>query len=74
MSDQVRIAYMGAFLGKEQAEDYRAEFYDGFEDDIASDNLVVIQDDIVFINSHWVVRIMAQNPQLELDLEEEKND
>lgn len=66
---EVRITHMGAFLGREEAEVYRDEFFESFGNDVDEGLLVVIQDDLVFINSHWVVRIMAQNAQLELPLE-----
>lgn len=66
---QVRIAYMGAFLSHAEAEAFREEFNVGFEQDILDGNLVLIQDDITFINNHHVVRVMAQNAQEELELE-----
>lgn len=67
--NEVRICYMGAFLGKDEAEVYREEFFENFQADLDNGDIVVIQDDLVEINSHWVVRIMAQNAQMELDLE-----
>lgn len=66
---QVRLCFMGAFLSRDEAEIFREEFENGFGQDIKDGNLVVIQDDIVLINNHWVVRVMAQNSQHELDLE-----
>lgn len=69
MTDNTRIAYMGAFLGRTEAEAYREEFFEGFGKDVDDGHLVVIQDDLVQINNHFVVRIMAENAQGELELE-----
>lgn len=66
---QIRIVYMGAFLGRDEAEVYREEFFTEFGNDIEAGLVVMVQDDLVFINNHWVVRIMAQNAQLEMELE-----
>lgn len=66
---EVRVVYMGAFLGRDEAEVYREEFFTEFENDLKDGLLAVIQDDLVQINNHWVVRIMAQQAQLEMDLE-----
>ena len=66
---EVRIAFCGAWLSREDAEGYRDEFYEEFGQDIKDGNLVVIQDEIVLINAHHVVRILAQNAQLEMRLE-----
>ena len=64
-----RIAWMGAFLGREEAEDYREEFFDTFGLDVKDGLLVILQDDLVQINNHYVVRIMAESAQQELPLE-----
>lgn len=66
---EVRLCYMGAFLGRDEAEAYREEFFTEFENDLKDGLLVVIQDDLVQINAHWVVRLMAENAQGELELE-----
>lgn len=66
---QVRIAYMGAFLSREDAEVYREEFFSQYGQDVDEGFLCLIQDDLVLINAHWVVRIMAENAQGELPLE-----
>lgn len=66
---EVRVVYMGAFLGRDEAEVYREEFFTEFEKDLKDGLLAIIQDDLVMINNHWVVRIMAQNAQMELELE-----
>jgi hypothetical protein len=66
---EVRVVYMGAFLGRDEAEVYREEFFTEFENDLKDGLLTVIQDDLVQINAHWVIRIMAQQAQGELDLE-----
>jgi len=67
---QIRMCFMGAFLSRDEAEIFREEFFiEETQEAIDNGDLVVIQDDIVFINAHWVVRIMAENPQQELPLE-----
>lgn len=66
---EVRLVYMGAFLGRDEAEAYREEFFESFGGDIDAGLLVVIQDDLVQINSHYVVRIMCENAQLEMNLD-----
>lgn len=66
---QVRIAYMGSFLSNLEADRYREEFYAGFQDDLDAGYLVIIEDSIRFINMHWVVRIMAENAQITMELE-----
>jgi hypothetical protein len=68
-SGQIRLCYMGAFLGRDEAEVYRDEFFQMYGEDVKEGFLVVIQDDLVQINNHWVVRIMAENAQQELELE-----
>jgi len=69
MNGQVRIAFMGSFLGNQEAQDYRDEFFDFFGQDVENGNLVLLEDTIRFINQHWVVRILAENAQMELELE-----
>lgn len=69
VQNQVRVAYCGAWLSREDAEAYREEFFAEFGQDIDDGNLVVLQDDITFINAHHVVRILAQNAQLEMNLD-----
>lgn len=69
IKNEVRIAFCGAWLSREDAEGYREEFYTEFGQAIKDGNLVVIQDDITLINAHHVVRILAQNSQLEFNLE-----
>lgn len=66
---QVRIAYMGSFLSNLEADRYREEFYAEFQDAIDEGLLVVLNDEIRFINLHWVVRIMAENAQITMELE-----
>lgn len=66
---QVRIAYMGSFLSNLEADRYREEFYEEFQDDIDDGYIVVINDEIRFINLHWVVRIMAENAQITMEIE-----
>ncbi len=66
---QVRIAYMGSFLSNLEADRYREEFYAEFQDAIDDGNLVIINDEIRFINLHWVVRIMAENAQITMEIE-----
>lgn len=67
---QVRIAYMGSFLGLDEAEQFRQEFLDGFEKDISEGLLILIEDTITKINAHHVVRILAENAQLEFEFDE----
>ena len=69
MSSQVRVSYMGSFLGNTEAQNHREEFYDFFGQDVKDGNLVILEDSIRYINNHWVVRIMAENAQQELELE-----
>lgn len=65
---QVRICYMGSFVHKEEAEAHQQEFYDVYGKDIEDGNLIVIQDDILELNTKFVTRIMAENAQGELNL------
>jgi hypothetical protein len=60
---------MGAFLSRDEAEVYREEFFSQYGSDVEDGFLHLIQDDLVMINAHWVVRIMAENAQGELPLE-----
>lgn len=70
MSDQqVRIAFMGSFLGNDEASNYRDEFFDYFGQDVKDGNLILLEDNIRFINNHWVVRILAENSQTTMELE-----
>jgi len=69
MSDQVRICFVGSFIGQDEAETYREEFYKYFGEDIKSGNLAILEDTISKINLKFVVRIMAQNAQYELDFD-----
>jgi hypothetical protein len=69
VKNEVRIAFCGAWLSREDAEGYREDFYTEFGQAIKDGALVVIQDDITLINAHHVVRILAQNAQLEMRLE-----
>lgn len=71
MTDQVRISYMGSFVDKTEAENYHQEFYDFFGQDIKDGHLVVIEDKTKWLNFKWVVRIMAENAQMELFIPEE---
>jgi len=66
---EVRICFMGSFVHKEEAEAHRQEFYDVYGQDVEDGNLVIIQDDILELNTKFVTRIMAQNAQGELQFE-----
>lgn len=66
---EVRVAFCGAWLSREDAENYREDFFVEFGQDIKDGNLSVIQDEIVLINAHWVVRILAENSQMVLPLD-----
>lgn len=63
---QVRLCFMGAFLSLLEAERFREEFLMGYEKDINAGHLVLVEDRIVEINNHHVIRIMAENSQGEL--------
>lgn len=68
MDNQIRLSYMGSFIHKEEAEAYREEFFNTWVGDILDGKLVIIEDQILEINTKFMVRIMAENSQLELEL------
>lgn len=70
MSEQVRICYMGSFINMAEAEDFEEEFMSFWKGDIDAGNLVIIEQSISTINTKFVVRIMAENAQQELSLQE----
>lgn len=72
-NDQVRICFVGTFIGKDEAEEYQEEFFHYFGQDIDDGLLTVLENTISQINHKWVVRIMAENAQYEFDFSEWKD-
>lgn len=66
---EVRIAYCGAWLSRDDAEIYREQFFEEFGEAIEVGDLIIVEDTISMINSHHVVRILAENAQMEMELE-----
>lgn len=61
--------YTNAFLNRQDAEHAREEFLKEYEMDIVYGKLVLAEDEIKYLNNHYVVRIMVRSPQLEMDFE-----
>lgn len=61
--------YTDAFLNRQDAANAREDFLKDYEMDIVQGKMILQEDEIKYLNEHYVVRIMVQSPQLEMDFE-----
>lgn len=58
-----KVIYTEAFLNREDAEIARDLFLEEYLDDISTNELYLNEDEVKFINAHYVVRIMIGSKQ-----------
>lgn len=63
------IIFTESYLSKDAAEEARESFLDSYLDDVLNGELFLTEDEVKYINYHYVVRIMLSSKQMELPLE-----
>lgn len=64
-----RLVYTSAHLDSDEAQYAREDYLEDFKYQLNTGKLVIREDVVKYINAHYVVRIMLESSQLELELD-----